>query len=56
MSFDIKPPWTMIVLIRGAQEQTTLLQALISAAKATIVRTREVLLHLGNPADPSQHR
>jgi hypothetical protein len=43
-------------LIRGAQEQITLLHALISAAKATVERTRGVLLLLGDRADPSKQR
>ena len=47
---------TLEILIRGAQEQITLLHALISAAKTTVERTREVLLRLGDPADPSQQR
>jgi hypothetical protein len=44
------------ILIRRAREQISLLQALISTAKATVQRTRGVLLRLGEPADPSKQR
>jgi hypothetical protein len=37
-------------LIKGAEERITLLRALISAAKATVERTRGVLLRGGQTA------
>jgi hypothetical protein len=38
-------------LIKGAEEQITVLRALISVAKATVERTRGVLLRLGGQTD-----